>query len=55
MSVTRLRYSGPIPVLTTAEAARILPILEGRPGLAAIVRRLEAAVEADSVWKEPHP
>lgn len=49
------RYAGPLPVITTAEAARILPLLEGRPGLVAIVRRLEAAVEADPVWKEPHP
>lgn len=55
MTVTLPRYSGPVPVLTTAEAARILPLLEGRPELAAIVRRLEAAADADPVWKSPHP
>ena len=44
-----------VPVLTTVEAARILLILEGRPGLAAIVRWLEAAVGADAVWREPRP
>ncbi len=49
------RYSGPVPILTTAEAACILPLLEGRPELAAIARRLEAAVGADPVWKVPHP
>ena len=55
MSSDVARYRGPVPVLTTAEAARILPLLEGRPELAAIVVRLKAAAEADPVWKEPHP
>lgn len=49
------RYSSPIPMLTTTEAALILPLLEGRSELAAIVSRLEAAVGADPVWQEPHP
>jgi len=49
------RYSGPVPVLTTAETERILPLLEGRPELSAIVRRLKAAADADPVWQEPHP
>lgn len=49
------RYSGPVPMLTTAEAALVLPLLEGRPELSAIVRRLKAVADADPVWKEPHP
>jgi len=49
------RYRGPVPVLTADEAAQVLPFLRGRPELAAIVRRLKAAVDADPVWKEPHP
>lgn len=49
------RYAGPVPVLTTAEAARIPPLLEGRPDLAAVALRLKAATEADPVWQEPHP
>ena len=52
---TATPYTGPVPLITTAEVARILPLLEGRPDLAAIVLRLKAAVEADPVWKEPHP
>lgn len=46
-------YSGPIVVLTVADAERLLPLLEGREGFAPIVERLAAAVVADPSWWRP--
>ncbi len=46
-------FSGPVPVLTVAEADRILPLLRQRPDLADLVRRLERAITADPVWRTP--
>ncbi len=51
--VTSLPYSGPVPVVTTAEARLMLPLLQGRSGFEPLIARLTAAVAADPAWREP--
>lgn len=46
-------YHGPLVMLTVADAARVLPLLEGRPDVADVAAKLAAAVHADARWRLP--
>ena len=46
-------FAGPVVVLTTADADRLIPLLVGRPDMVDLVARLQRATDADPLWREP--
>lgn len=51
--MTSRPFAGPVPVLTVAEANRILPLLRACPDMSELARKLERAVNADPAWRRP--